>query len=225
MTTFTQTLKTLHGSFKVSCYHSNQKDRQITFHQGNITGVQMKKTIIILAVVLVAAMATTGFVYAQTSNPDNVTPGLGWMQGMHNQMMGGGFAGMGVMHDTMVQALADKLGISVRDLNQQLAEENTMWQIAESKGLSLDEFRSWMTEAHKVTIDKLVAEGKLTQQQADWMNSHMSQMIENGFGPGNCPGYGTNITNASGATTDWMGNMMSGWGQNSQTGGTMGGRR
>ena len=177
----------------------------------------MKKLIVIFALVLVAALATAGFVYAQTSNPNSPIPG--WMQGMHNQMMGAGTVGMGVMHDAMVQALADKLGISVADLNQQLATGKTMAQIAESNGLPLDQFRSWMVEAHKATLARLVANGKLTQQQADWMNSHMSQMIANGYGPGNCPGMSAGGNN--GSTSNRMGNMMRGY-QNGQ-GGMMGG--
>lgn len=178
----------------------------------------MKKLIVIIAVVLVASLATAGFVYAQAANPNSPIPVPGWMQGMHNQMMGGGFAGMSAMHDEVVQALAEKLGISVTDLNGQLAGGKTMLQIAQSKGWTTDQFRSWMVETQKTTLQNLVADGKLTQQQADWMNSHMSQMIANGYGPGNCPGISGNPNGAS--TSNGMGNMMRGY-QNGQQGGMM----
>lgn len=174
----------------------------------------MKKLIVIIAVVFVATLATAGFVYAQTANPNSPIPG--WMQGMHSQMMGGNFAGMSVMHDAMVQALADKLGISVADLNSQLSSGKTMWQIAQAKGWTQEQFRAWMVDTFKTTLQKLVADGKLTQQQADWMNSHMSQMIENGYGPGNCLGTGTGSN--TGGTSNGMGRMMQGF-----NGGMMGG--
>ncbi len=181
----------------------------------------MKKLIVIIAVVLVATLATAGFVYAQTSNPNSPIPVPGWMQGMHSQMMGAGFAGMSAMHDAMVQALADKLGISVADLNKQLTSGQTMWQIAQAKGWTQEQFRAWMVDTHKATIQKLVADGKLTQQQADWMNSHMSQMIENGYGPGSCLGTGTG--SSTGGTTTRMGRMMQGFNGGMMQGGMMGG--
>lgn len=185
----------------------------------------MKKIILIAAVVLVAALATAGFVYAQTPTPTGPGQVPGWMQTMHNQMMGGGFAGMSVMHNAMTQALADKLSISVDELNQQLNSGQTMWQIAESKGWTQEQFQTWMVETHKATLNQLVADGKLTQAQADWMNSHMSQMIANGYGYGNsqgaggCPGMGSGSTSTN--TSNWAGGMMRGY-RNNQ-GGMMGG--
>ena len=43
---------------------------------------------------------------------------------------------------------------------QALGRAKTMAQIAESKGLSLDQFRSWMVEAHKTTLAKRRCCGK-----------------------------------------------------------------
>ncbi|MEA4906205.1 MAG: hypothetical protein VB089_01220 [Anaerolineaceae bacterium] len=166
----------------------------------------MKKTFVILAAVLVVALGTTGFVSAQAPDPQDPTPGFGWMQGM----MGAGYAGMDEMHDELVQALADQLGIPVADLEQELAGGTTLWQIAENEGWTLEQFQDWMIEAHNTALDQLVADGVLTQTQADWMNSHMNQMGVYGYGPGYCAGWDTDNTTAGGGATNWRGGMMGG---------------
>ena len=40
------------------------------------------------------------------------------------------------------------------------------------------------TQAHTETLDEAVKEGRITQQQADWMKQHMQQAQQGGFGPG-----------------------------------------
>ena len=75
----------------------------------------------------------------------------------------------GPMHDEMMAAFAQKLGISVDDLNARLAKGETMAQIAASKGFTADQFTALMTEARAQAIDQAVKNSTLTQAQADWM--------------------------------------------------------
>ncbi len=108
----------------------------------------------------------------------------------------------GFMHDDMIAAFAEKLGISVDDLNARLAKGETMAQIASSKGLTVDQFRTLMTDARNQAIDQAVKEGTLTQAQADWMKQRGAGMMGGrgmmgGAGQGqfanpNCPFFQTN---------------------------------
>ncbi|RPI27022.1 MAG: LysM peptidoglycan-binding domain-containing protein, partial [Chloroflexota bacterium] len=75
------------------------------------------------------------------------------------------------------------------ELQSRLTSGETMWQIAQDQGLSEDEFVQAMTDAHAEALEKAVAEGVITQEQADWMSQHMSQMGTAGFGA--CPGWST----------------------------------
>jgi uncharacterized protein (DUF433 family) len=99
------------------------------------------------------------------------------MGGFGGQGMMGGFNGQyGPMHTYMVDAIAEKLGLTSEDVQSRLAAGETMWQIASSTGLSDDQVRTALEEAHDSALDKAVEAGLLTQEQADWMDQHMEQM-------------------------------------------------
>jgi hypothetical protein len=148
-------------------------------------------SIVIVAVVAVA-LGTAGFVFAQTPTPTTPVPGTGNGYGMmggrgtRGSMMGqNAVSGSqdGFLHDEMIAAYAEKLGISVEDLNARLAKGETMAQIASSKGLTVEQFRTLMTDARAQAIDQAVKDGTLTQAQADWMNQRgAGQMAGNGRG-------------------------------------------
>jgi hypothetical protein len=153
----------------------------------------MKKTLLVVSitVVLLVTLGLAGFAYAQSqTQPTPGTPyGWGMMGGYAGQgMMGGrgrmaGFNGQyGPMHTYMVDAVAEKLGLTSEVVQSRLAAGETMWQIASSTGLSDDQVRTVLEEAHDVALDKAVEAGLLTQEQADWMDQHMEQMWANNGG-------------------------------------------
>ncbi len=67
----------------------------------------MKKIMFVFALVVVAALAFTGVAAAQTTHPVQ-----------------------GTLHDYMEKALAEKLGISVADVEAQFDAGATLYQIA-----------------------------------------------------------------------------------------------
>ncbi len=166
----------------------------------------MKKTFIgiLIAAVVVVALATAGFVYAQSDQPNTpngqVPFGYGGRGHMGGGMMGGRFgsngeAGSGVLHDYMISAFAEKLGLSVDTLNERLANGETMMDIAAEQDLTIAEFRTLMTDARTAAIDKALADGVITQEQADWMKSNSGGRFGGGMRGGrfggqnnpNCP--------------------------------------
>ena len=148
-------------------------------------------SILIVAVVAIA-LGTAGFVYAQSTTPPTPVPGTGYGYGIMGGGRGarGGMMGQnkasgtqdGLMHDEMIAAYAQKVGISVEDLNARLANGETMAQIASSKGLTADQFTILMTDARSQAIDQAVKNGTLTQAQADWMNQRGTGMAKSGNG-------------------------------------------
>ena len=161
----------------------------------------MKKLVFALAIVatLVVALLSTGNVFAQgTTPPTPQTPGSGVGLGnglgrggaMGNGGMRGG-AGMGIagtgqglLHDAMIAVFAQKLGISVDDLNARLTKGETMAQIASSKGLTAEQFTALMSDARTQAIDQAVKAGTLTQAQADWMKQRQGRMMGGNAGRG-----------------------------------------
>lgn len=138
---------------------------------------------------LAAAIVFTGVSYAQGGNPNPQPFGQGMMGGGYGRGNGPGPGGMGngnygVMHDAMFDALASGLGITREDLDSRVAGGETPLEIALSLGFTEDEFVQIHTAARTTAINDLLADGTITQEQADWMLNHTPG---NGYGPGNCP--------------------------------------
>ncbi len=161
----------------------------------------MKKIWIIAGVVgiTVLALGAAGLAYAQSETPDPV-PGPGYGYGM----MGGrgGYGGMrggwttgeeGPHHETMIEAFAEAFGLSPDEIETRLASGETMWQIVEAEGVSLEDFGEFMSSVRSNVIEQALEDGTLTQEQADFMAQHMLQRGAGGFGPGfgDCMGDGT----------------------------------
>ena len=155
----------------------------------------MKKfifSLVVVATLAVAFLGTTGFVYAQAPVPPTPqTPGSGPVAG--RGMRGGAgaaTAGTGYLQSDMDAAFAQKLGISVADLNARIAKGETVAQIAASKGYNYEQFRTLMTEARNQAVAQAAASGKITQPQADWMKQRSANM-PGGYGMaqqnGDCP--------------------------------------
>jgi hypothetical protein len=89
-------------------------------------------------------------------------------------------AGDGILHDYMIAAYAEELNIPIADLEARLDQGETMAQIAISTGLTFDQFRTLMIETRLQAIDQAVADGTLTQQQADWMKQHGAGQMAGG---------------------------------------------
>ena len=134
---------------------------------------------LVIVATLVVALLTTGQVFAQGTTPPNPqAPGTGYGNGgpMSGRGMRGGMVGEGLLHDAMIAVYAQELGISVDDLNTRLANGETMSQIAAEKGLTVEQFRTLMTDARSQAIDQAVKDGTLTQEQADWMKQRGTRM-------------------------------------------------
>jgi hypothetical protein len=161
----------------------------------------MKKTILIVALVVLAlGVFGVGAAFAQGGTPPF---------GGRGPMMGGS----GPMRDYVEEALADKLGITEKDVEDTLASGKTMYQIALDNGVKEADVASFLNEVHTTAFDKVVADGVITREQADFM---LQRMAANGFNFGNCPMQ--NGQRGQSGRGNGYGGMMGGWGrQNQQT--------
>jgi len=147
----------------------------------------MKRTLVIFGIavamvglMVVAVFAGASLVQAQAPTPDPQAPWSG-----RGGMMGGNLA----MSETMHAVLAEKLGITEEDLESQIAEGKTFWQVAEEKGLTSEEATALMQEARQAALEQMVAAGTITQAQADRMSQRGGTMMG---GRGGCP-MGDNV--------------------------------
>jgi len=84
----------------------------------------------------------------------------------------------GGMHDLVWGGLADALGLTQDELSAQIAGGQTPAQIAETHGLTQAHLAAVLETSVKAVLDQAVADGALTQAQADQMVSRMAGNYE-----------------------------------------------
>jgi len=156
----------------------------------------MKKMILVLTLALLAAGAFgVGAAFAQDEQPPLPAGGSGYL------------------HPYMTQAMADSLGLTVDEFDARRATGETVYSIALAQGLPADEIPALMQEARASALDAAVADGLLTQEQADWMKTRGSGRggMMGGYGPGNGAG-GCSMWDGGQAPTGQFGpGMMGRW--------------
>jgi hypothetical protein len=152
----------------------------------------------LVAIVIVAVVAVAGFSIARAQDDDppvateEVYPfGDGRGRGGHH----GDRGSMGMhawegdednpLHDTMLSAMAEALGLSVDTLESRLEAGETMADIAADEGLSQEAFINLMQDARTAAIEQALEDGLITQEQADWMLDRMSGF--HGYADEDCP--------------------------------------
>ncbi|HKJ26421.1 MAG TPA: hypothetical protein VJ965_02185 [Anaerolineales bacterium] len=140
----------------------------------------MKKITLILLIVVLAALGITGIAMAQDPTPQ--TPDTPFGGGRY----GGGMVGDGTMHEDMIAFYADAFNMTADDLNDRLNDGESMFTIAESLGYTADEFYQMMSEARVYALDQALANGTITQEQYDFMQSRSQggQGMGGGWGRG-----------------------------------------
>ena len=141
---------------------------------------------------------------------------MGW--GNHSQMHSAMMAAGG-MHEQVWTAVAGKLGMTYAELTSAVQNGQSVAQLAQAKGVSLDDLRQAALGGMKTALADLVKQGVITQQQADWMLDRMDDMpmfnFGQGFGPGMMGLGGQNGTTPNGFGPGMMGGrgMMGRWQQ------------
>jgi hypothetical protein len=162
----------------------------------------MKKIIgiSVVAVLAVLVFGIVGLAFAQDSTPTQ--PVQANPNGQAAGVMGGGrwggqrggrmAPGSGLLHDQVVASLADAFGMAPEALQARLDNGETLWQVAESLGWTSEQLQTAMLDARSAALQQALADGSMTQEQADWMAQRMNQGWPEGYGPGsaNCDGSG-----------------------------------
>ncbi len=138
------------------------------------------KVAVMAGLVGIVALATASAVFAQGGTPPSTWApfGPGGMMGGngYGRMGGYGYGFMTEYRDLMHQPVAEALGLSLDDFNTAIASGQTPWQLAQDKGVDAAALQAAMQAGHAAALKQAVADGKLTQEQADYMLAHQAQM-------------------------------------------------
>lgn len=98
--------------------------------------------------------------------------------------MGGVFGQFGEGFWTMYDAVAEAVGVTPEDLFTELHEGKSVAEIAEEQGVEMEAVRDALedarVEARKQAIEQAVEDGRMSEEQADWL----LEGLEQGFVPG-----------------------------------------
>lgn len=109
------------------------------------------------------------------------------MQNMGNMMkdghMGGMMQNMGQMHESMsgvhdrvVAAVAQVLGMTPAEVTDAMSDGRTLAELAAERAVDAAAVTEAIQQAHRDALNQAVTEGNLTQDQADLMIEHMGSV-------------------------------------------------
>ena len=150
----------------------------------------MKKTILIITIITVgiAAFGLVSPANAQDSTPVYAGNGNGNGNGRGDgtgEPMDQNINLEGLLSDYMAEYIANELGITVEELKAREAAGETLVEIGLSLGFDQEAISEIHTQARIYAINQAVADGLITQEQADWLLSRMENG-QNGGGTGDC---------------------------------------
>ncbi len=141
--------------------------------------------------VLVASMAGTAL--AQSETPPTPAPGAPPSGGRRGGGPGGMF-GKGPQGQVWLEAAAEALGMTADELSTQLKGGATLASLADKAGVDLqtvrDAVKAAQLAAQKEAIQQAVTDGKVSQEQADWMLEGLDKGYQAGPGLGKFDGRG-----------------------------------
>lgn len=125
----------------------------------------------------VLALFTVGSVYAQGPNPPLPEAPLG-------NAWGRVCNGAGVVSE----AIASLLGMTPEELYAERSGGKTLSDLAAEKGITDQQLIDAIVEGRTEAINQALTDGRITQEQADWMLERMETtvplMLDRGFGQG-----------------------------------------
>ena len=131
----------------------------------------MKKYALSLLVVLTLTVLTTGVVLAQAPQPP-APRGGGMGPGGYGPMRFAAGAGQeGPLHEYMVSALAEALGIPAEEFESRREAGETAYAIALDLGFSAEEIPALLRDARLQAWDAAATAGVVSQELADWMKT------------------------------------------------------
>ncbi len=148
-----------------------------------------------LVVTLLAGVVGVGAALAQESTPfkealaEVARPAL-LREGSDGPECPGGPRGPGRTRGEHGDVVAEALGMTGDELRQALADGQTVAELAEARGVALEDVADALVAAHSQRIQQAVEDGRLTQEEADERIAELEARILEGLESGELGGPG-----------------------------------
>ena len=140
-----------------------------------------------LLVGIVAALGI-GMVFAQDDTPEPPLKGDGREPWGWGHERGGRMGFLAIDRDELHAKLADALGLTVEEFEAAIESGETLSSLAEQANMTLEELQTLMQDFRAEALTQAVAEGTITQEQADQMLERMERKGERCGGKFGGPG-------------------------------------
>lgn len=122
--------------------------------------MKKKKFITALAITMVMGLSLTGYAASETAP---VNPGTTAIRNTMNLARITGKRG----YDYVTSVLKDKLKLSDTDIEVARTSEKTLYDLAEEKGMSADDFKAAIIEEKTKAIEAAVEKGTITKEEGE----------------------------------------------------------
>jgi len=109
--------------------------------------------------------------------------GFGSHGGFRRPVRRGGPQLAGMLKEYVQPAVAEAFGLTPDELQELHEEGVTLWSYAEDQGLTLEEFRTNLSEAFTNAVNTALEDGAITQERADQILERVEDFDGFGFGP------------------------------------------
>ncbi len=97
--------------------------------------------------------------------------------------------GEGPMHEYMISAFAEAVDLTAQEVETRHEAGETFKEIAIAQGIAEADLPDLLVQVRTAALNGAVADGTITQAQADLMLEHMNNYMGPGFGPGFKSGF------------------------------------
>ena len=135
-----------------------------------------------IVTVLIALVAFAGVTAAFAQGPNR--PGGSTSPGMNQaaNAAGQGLGAMAVDEAALHAAIANALGMDIADFEAAIAAGKTPYILAQELGVDYATVQAAMNEAHEEALQQSVANGLISQEQANWILSRRGGQGRQGSG-------------------------------------------
>ncbi|HSM54596.1 MAG TPA: hypothetical protein VK879_00445 [Candidatus Sulfomarinibacteraceae bacterium] len=148
----------------------------------------------LLILALVVGLVGASDAFAQETDPD-ATGAYNYGRGPFRGQ-GPGLQYRQVDPDVMHEAIAEALGVTVEEFETARAEGQTLYELAQELGIDMDTVWEAMRAVKAEAIEQALADGLITEAQAEWLLSRPGPGAGMGAGLGPCNGTGEPQGNA-----------------------------
>jgi len=127
--------------------------------------MKSKKLILGLTIAITMGLGVTAYASTESTTATHQSAGLRIVTGMRG-------------YDYVESVLKNKLGMTDEEITAGLNSGKTMYNLAQEKGMTADQFKTALLEEKNKAVDKAVADGNITSEDGDSLKETLKNNVD-----------------------------------------------